>query len=167
MFLSSECQKITDEYLEQGYVIRPAANFEALNSIHNIFINQINQSSHFQPGEIDTLEKILDGIHKYITPAKLNNFRLDILRGINLIDNFRLLYFELARPYLDVLVGNELAMQRKVNLSIQLPNDNSSLLPIHADTWQGDSAYEAVVWVPLVNCYRSKAMYIVPPKKIT
>lgn len=164
MFLSRECQQITDEYLEQGYVIRPVANFDALNSIHNIFTSLINQSSQIQAGEINTFSNILDDIHKYIPPAKLNNFRLDILRGINSFDNFRSLYFELARPYLDALVGNELAMQLRVNLSIQLPNDNSSLLPIHADTWQGDSAYEVVVWVPMVNCYKSKSMYIVPPK---
>lgn len=164
MFLSHECKKITDEYLEQGYVIRPVANFEALNSIHNIFSSLISQSNQLQGVDIDAFENILDDTHKYVPPEKLNSFRLDILRGFNSIDNFRYLYFELARPYLDALVGNELAMQLRVNLSIQLPNDNSSLLPIHADTWQGDSAYEVVVWVPLVNCYKSKSMYIVPPK---
>ena len=47
-------------------------------------------------------------------------------------------------------------MQKGVNLSIQLPNDKSSLLTMHADTWSGDSAYEAVIWLPLVNCYKSK-----------
>jgi sporadic carbohydrate cluster 2OG-Fe(II) oxygenase len=54
-------------------------------------------------------------------------------------------------------------MQLRVNLSIQFPNDDSSLLPVHADTWSGDSPYEVVVWLPLVNCYGTKAMYILPP----
>jgi sporadic carbohydrate cluster 2OG-Fe(II) oxygenase len=56
-------------------------------------------------------------------------------------------------------------MQLNVNLSIQLPKDDSSLLPIHADTWSGDSPFEVVVWVPLVDCYKTKAMYILPPDK--
>ena len=57
-------------------------------------------------------------------------------------------------------------MQKRINLSIQLPNDNSSLLPVHADTWAGDSAYEIVVWVPLVDCFRTKAMFILPQNKV-
>jgi len=72
-------------------------------------------------------------------------------------------YFALARPILDEIVGNELAMQQRVNLSIQLPGDTSSLLAVHADTWSGDSPYEVVVWLPLVDCYRTKAMYLLPP----
>ena len=45
-------------------------------------------------------------------------------------------------------------MQQRINLSIQLPNDKSSLLPIHSDTWSGDSPFETVVWIPMVNCYK-------------
>ena len=56
-------------------------------------------------------------------------------------------------------------MQLKVNLSIQLPEDDSSLLPIHADTWSGDSPFEVVVWIPLVDCYKTKSMYILPASK--
>jgi sporadic carbohydrate cluster 2OG-Fe(II) oxygenase len=61
-------------------------------------------------------------------------------------------------------VGNELAMQRRVNLSIQYPEDDTALLPVHADTWSGDSPFEVVVWVPLVDCFGTKAMYILPPE---
>ena len=56
-------------------------------------------------------------------------------------------------------------MQLRVNLSIQLPGDKSSLLPVHADTWSGDSPYEVVVWVPLVNCFKTKTMFILNPEK--
>jgi sporadic carbohydrate cluster 2OG-Fe(II) oxygenase len=75
------------------------------------------------------------------------------------------MYFRIARPYLETLVSNELAMQLRVNLSIQLPGDDSSLLPVHADTWSGDSPFEVVVWLPLVDCYGTKAMYLLPPDK--
>ena len=96
---------------------------------------------------------------------ELNAFRLKLIRGMNAIDGFRQMYYQVARPYLETLVGNELAMQLRVNLSIQLPNDNSSLLPVHADTWSGDSPFEVVAWLPLVDCYRTKAMYLLPPEK--
>ena len=37
-------------------------------------------------------------------------------------------YYFIAKDILDKIVGNELAMQMRVNLSIQMPNDDSSLL---------------------------------------
>lgn len=55
-------------------------------------------------------------------------------------------------------------MQLRVNLSIQFPEDDSSLLPVHSDTWSGDSPYEIVVWLPIVDCYKTKSMYLLPPK---
>ena len=63
---------------------------------------------------------------------------------------------------MEIICGNELAMQRKINLSIQLPKDNSSLLPIHSDVWSGCSPFEVVLWVPLVDVYNSKSMFIFP-----
>ena len=61
-------------------------------------------------------------------------------------------------------------MKLRVNLSIQLPQDDGSLLPIHSDTWSGDSPFEVVVWIPLVDCYDTKTMFLLPPqesKKLT
>ena len=46
-------------------------------------------------------------------------------------------------------------MQMRVNLSIQLPRDKSSLLPVHSDVWSGDSPFETVVWLPLVDCFKN------------
>ena len=56
-------------------------------------------------------------------------------------------------------------MQRNINLSIQFPNDKGSLLPVHSDVWSGDSPYEINLWLPLVDCYRTKSMYLLPQKK--
>ena len=90
---------------------------------------------------------------------------MNIINQINKNKDVRKLYYQVSREYLDILIGNELAMQLRINLSIQLPNDNSSLLPLHSDVWSGDSPYEMVAWLPLVNCYKTKAMYILPPNK--
>ncbi|MBA1339681.1 MAG: hypothetical protein FD544_000222 [Pelagibacterales bacterium] len=56
-------------------------------------------------------------------------------------------------------------MQTKINLSIQMPKDEDSLLPLHSDTWSGDSPFETVLWLPLVNCYKTKSMFILDAKK--
>ena len=101
---------------------------------------------------------------KILDINELNDFRLDVINEINDQPWLREAYYQIAKPYLDILVGNELAMQSRVNLSIQLPEDDSSLLPVHADTWSGDSPFEVVVWLPLVDCFNTKSMYLLPPK---
>ena len=55
-------------------------------------------------------------------------------------------------------------MQKKCNLSLQMPKDKSSVLPLHSDVWSGDSEFELVFWLPLVNVYRTKSMFIINPK---
>ena len=79
--------------------------------------------------------------------------------------SLRKLYYMISKDFLNTLIGNELSMQQRINLSIQMPNDRSSLLPVHSDVWSGDSPFEIVVWIPLVDCYKTKTMYILPPKK--
>ena len=54
-------------------------------------------------------------------------------------------------------------MQRSLGLSIQLPNDESSLLPLHSDAWSEDSPYEVVLWIPFVDYRRTKSMFLLPP----
>ena len=39
------------------------------------------------------------------------------------------------------------------------------MLSVHSDVWAGDSPFEVVVWIPLVDCYKTKSMYILPPNK--
>jgi len=163
MFLSELEQRMADEYLRQGYIIRPVADSAALDCMRGQFVRLIEEITGIK--SLDDPSVLLNEIHKSLAIDELNAFRLSVIRGINATEGFREMYFRVARPYLETLVGNELAMQLRVNLSIQLPNDNSSLLPVHADTWSGDSPFEVVVWVPLVDCYRTKAMYLLPPQK--
>ena len=161
MFLSKSERELSDEYLSQGFIIRPVADKEALDWMRSQFVQLISEvlSEDFT----NDAENILNHIHQRVPVSELNTFRLKIIRGFNAVEGFREMYFRVARPYLETLVGNELAMQLRVNLSIQFPDDDSSLLPVHADTWSGDSPYEVVVWLPIVNCYGTKAMYLLPP----
>ena len=41
-----------------------------------------------------------------------------------------------------------------------MPKDTSSKLEMHADSLSGESKFQAVLWVPLVNVYKTKSMYI-------
>lgn len=107
-------------------------------------------------------DAFLNGIHHLVSEARLNDLRLAVIQALGRLEWLRPAYFQLASRALAAIVGNELAMQRRLNLSVQLPGDASSLLPVHADAWSGDSPFEVVLWVPLVDCRRTKSMFILP-----
>lgn len=156
-FLTPGERALCDDFLAHGIVKVPAEDRAALDRIRTQIV-EIAVSWLQLPVPKDH-GAFLDEIHKRVTVAKLNEFRLAIFEGMNHEPWFRAAYFAVARRALETLVGNELAMQRRVNLSIQLPDDDSSLLPIHSDVWSGDSPYEVVLWVPYSDCYGTKAMY--------
>ena len=159
-FFSKKEITISNSYLEKGYVIRTVNNLDSLKWITNYFREKIKKK----------IKRNISGdcfneIHNYVRLKNLNNFRLGIINDINKSKTFKKHYYNVASEYLNILVGNELSMQKSINLSIQMPNDKSSLLDLHADTWSGDSPYEVVVWLPLVDCFKTKSMYILPNNK--
>jgi len=162
-FLSEEENNIRAKYVKQGYIVAPTSNTEALDWIRKKFVCIAREELNIANNIIDS--EALNLIHERVSVLNLNEFRLLVIKKINSLPSFRQKYYQVAKSYLDIIVGNELSMQLKINLSIQFPEDDSSLLPIHADTWSGDSPFEVVVWVPLVDCYKTKAMYILPPDK--
>ncbi len=153
-FLSKDEKILGQEFIDQGYIIREVANNDALNKIHKFANDMLSRKG----GDS------LNNTHESIGINELNDFRLNVIKEINAQSWLKEAYYKIAKPYLDILVGNELAMQSRVNLSIQLPKDSSSLLSVHADTWSGDSPFEVVVWLPLVDCFNTKSMYLLPPK---
>lgn len=157
MYISKQEKKLHNCYLKNGYIILPVANQKAFKKIENIFRNV---TKNFTANSSIKRKNFLNETHKYINIKNLNNFRLNIIKKINKGFNLKELYYEICKPYINSIVGNELAIQKNINLSIQFPNDDSSLLDVHSDTWAGDSSFEVVAWLPLVNCFKTKSMYI-------
>jgi sporadic carbohydrate cluster 2OG-Fe(II) oxygenase len=150
-------------YLKNGYVIRDIKNENSLNWISNEYKKIVSKILKIENKRNN--QDLFNQIHKLVKIKDLNKFRLQVYNKINKNAHFKLHYYNLAKEYLDLLAGNELVMQSRINLSIQYPKDNSSLLPIHADTWSGVSPYEIVVWLPLVDCYKTKSMYYMKSDK--
>lgn len=139
-FISSEDAYLTDEFLRDGYVIAQAESYRNLHYLH---------------GLVRPHEPPVDG---------LNELKLATMARLNADPEARIAYYGLASGLLSALVGNELAMQKRFNLNVQVPHDEGNLLPIHADTWTGDSPYQVVLWVPFTDCYRTKSLWILPPE---
>jgi sporadic carbohydrate cluster 2OG-Fe(II) oxygenase len=154
---------LSDQFLEHGYVILPVENTAGLDRIRET--TAMLASKQLRIPMPAASGSFLDDLADHVSVDKLNDLRLAIIAGLNDQTWLRATYFSLARNALRTLVGNELAMQRRINLSIQLPQDASSLLPVHADVWSGDSPFEVVVWLPLVDCRATKSMYILEPER--
>jgi sporadic carbohydrate cluster 2OG-Fe(II) oxygenase len=153
----------SQEFLEKGYIIKGVEDKRSLNHIRDFLLEILDSNL----GEPDKLSKKndLNSLHENIEADRLNTLRLSLIDQLNQEAWLRPEFFRLTKNAIFRLIGNELAMQRYINLSIQMPGDSLSTLPMHADVWSGDSPYEVVAWLPLVNCYKTKSMFILPPKK--
>ncbi len=160
-FISGEARNLCDAFVSEGHVIRDVEDRSALDRIRDRMVALAREK--LGAGDIASPQDFLDGIHRHVSVDRLNEFRLALIGGINAEPWLRESYYRLAESAINTVVGNELAMQRRINLSIQLPEDESSLLPAHTDTWSGDSPFEVVLWIPLVDCQRTKSMFLLPP----
>ena len=152
-----------EAFRRQGYIIQSAGDVKALNSIRK---NTATAAAEILGiSTPDDVDGFLNFIHRRVDAKDLNGLRLSVIDSLLQCPRFRLDYFNCARGMLESLVGNELAMQRNIGLNVQMPNDDGSLLPLHSDTWGSEcSPVEVVLWIPLVDCSKTKSLFILPPE---
>tara|TARA_Y100001958_G_C21170467_1_gene502366 strand:- start:539 stop:1321 length:783 start_codon:yes stop_codon:yes gene_type:complete len=155
--------KYENTFLKKGVIIQKVESAKSLSYINNLIKKKIIKILKLK---ISIKKLNLNRLHLFLGEKNLNRTRLELINTINRDKNFKKSYFLIAEKMLENIIGNELAMQNNINLSIQLPGDESSLLPIHSDTWSGDSPFESVLWLPLVNCYKTKSMFILNSNKM-
>lgn len=159
-FLTEEETRLSDEFARTGYIIAPAEDRVALDRIRRTVAEAAASFLGIAMPADETA--FLDGIGTQLDTEKLNGLRLRVIEVLTTASWFREAYFRTARKLLEIIVGNELAMQRGMGFAIQLPGDESSLLPLHSDVWSEDSPFEVVLWIPLVDCFRTKSMFVLP-----
>ena len=143
-----------NSFYNQGYFIFNIKNKKNINYLKNYILKKIIS-------KIQKLKK-LEQTHNFIRPSQLNDIKMKIYSDINNNKKFLKEYYNVCKNELELICGNEIAMQRKINLSIQMPEDDSALLPKHSDVWSGCSPFEVVVWVPLVDCKSTQSMFVYP-----
>ena len=162
-FLTPEEIALSADFLQNGFVVCDAESPKILESIRHD-VTQIS-TNWLKQNQVESETFELSNSDDFVINERLNDLRLTIFIEINKIADIRQRYFWLARQSLTSLVGNELSMQNKVNLSIQQPNDESSVLPMHSDIWTGDSPFQVVLWVPLTDASKSNSMFFLPPNE--
>ena len=145
-------------------------------------INQLIQNGYFKfklnkklfQKNLNILNKIikkklkqkynLENFHKSYEVKKLNELRLHVFREINKNIQFRKNLFESSKENIEICVGSELCTS-DINLSIQFPDDSSSLLDMHTDFFSGESLFQVNLWIPFVNVKKTQSMFIINPEK--
>ena len=160
-FLRDDEEALSAAFLTKGYVVAPAEDRAALDRMRD-FVAERTATLLALPKPADS-GAFLDAAGPHLEDAaKQNEVRLAIIDALIAAPWFREAYFACGRRLLEILVGNELAMQRGVGFSIQVPHDRSAVLPLHSDVWSEDSPFEVVLWIPLVDVARTKAMFALP-----
>jgi sporadic carbohydrate cluster 2OG-Fe(II) oxygenase len=162
-FLSDEDETFAQSFLANGYVIFDVADRQALDEMRHRVVEIVCR--HLDCPIPNDDGEFLETMHNRLPTEQLNALRLSVYREMNKEPWLRPTYFRLARQSVETLVGNELAMQNRVCLSIQMPNDTSSLLDIHADVFSGETPFQIVEWLPLVDVFATKSMFILPRQR--
>lgn len=157
-FRSPEEKDICEAFESYGYVIQKGEP-TSLSIIKKNLLSSLN-SFTTQNNEL-SLEKA----HTGIDPQQTNNLRLHVMRNLSATPKFNYHYYLAAKKLISNLCGNELAMQKRIGLSVNFPDNEGDVLSVHADTWQGVSPYELNIWIPMVDCTKTMCLYILPRSK--
>ena len=153
-------------FQKNGYLIKKSKELDSIDYLQNKVFNLISKKNR----KLINLSKsnktvLFQKLHRHINRKSLNEIRLSVVKGINSDSKFYKSYYRSAAEMLDGLVGNEIAMQKKINISIQIPNDDKSMLPMHSDIYAGESPFEVVIWIPMMNVKKSShSMFITNPR---
>ena len=72
--------------------------------------------------------------------------------------------FLFAKPIIEAITGNELAMQNRINVNIMMPNDTGSNIPLHIDAHSGESPFQCVMWLPMTDAHDTKSVFLLTPE---
>jgi sporadic carbohydrate cluster 2OG-Fe(II) oxygenase len=108
----------------------------------------------------------LSRLHHYFSDTTIKDVRISIFRYLNkLPGSHDLILKNIGGESLTSILGPDLLIQTKLNLSIQMPNDENSTLDLHSDCWSGDTAFQVNLWIPLTRSYSTNSMFILSKEK--
>jgi sporadic carbohydrate cluster 2OG-Fe(II) oxygenase len=107
----------------------------------------------------------LENIHKFISPQKINDLRLKSFRKINQKLDWKKYVMDVCDDEITSILGSDILIQSKINLSIQMPKDKSSKLSIHSDSWSADTPFQINLWLPLTSTFDTNSMFVFSKKE--
>lgn len=148
---------VRKKFLESGYQIVDAVDRGALDGLRRRIFEEAKSLIGADDQDVDNF---MNRFHERgLNATELNSFRMRLMQRINgMTDDFAMSIFNAFEDHITAFTGPDVAVQKSVNLVLTCPND-ATVGPLHRDA-PVNSPFEVVVWVPLVDCYDTKSMYI-------
>jgi sporadic carbohydrate cluster 2OG-Fe(II) oxygenase len=143
------------EIIDEIHSLFRVDNIEILDQIYSKVLIQVQRYTGMSISELSQL-------HKFVATEDVNNLRIHLFEYINSYNfDWSNILTELGSAYVTGFVGPDFLVQKKANISIQMPYDQTSVLPIHSDCISGDSPWQANFWLPLTHTVETSSMFLV------
>ncbi|BEI38363.1 hypothetical protein PHIN8_03070 [Polynucleobacter sp. HIN8] len=148
----------------KGYEVKKNDNHLMLVEIRNDVVNKLKIAFDLQHENKQT-EEFLNKFHEFenikkLSDGEFNEKRRQLIERINLNGVNLKKLFNSCEEKITNLLGQDIVIQKNINLTIQRPNDPYPT-EIHRDS-PPNSPYEIALWIPLTDCTKSKALYLAP-----
>ena len=152
---------ISKQFLENGYVILPCENLKPLLEIRKSIFELCQSIFDYNEDDIDYFYNNFHEIHS--DRNDLNRQRIELINQCTQNLDINRNIFDAFPSALQELLGPDLLSQKNPNIVISKPNDPNNA-ELHRDATP-NSFYELVAWVPMVDTYGSKTMYVLDVEK--
>ena len=115
--------------------------------------------------QVPSFENKLSELHNCLKINQVNEVRLKTFNMINTDLDWENLILDICEAELKEKHGSDLLIQSKINLSIQMPDDKTSILPIHTDSSSADSPFQTNIWIPLTDAFDTNSMFVLDEKQ--
>jgi len=134
--------------------------FEASNKsvLIDIRTSLLHEVSEYIQTPINTLEPL----HTQIDINDVTSIRLHLVNFLNSTKyNWTRIEDLLSADNVHHMIGPDYLLQKKINISIQMPGDAASTLAMHSDCISGDSPWQLNLWIPLTKVMGTSSIYLV------
>ena len=147
-----------EKFFRAGYQVIPAEQPELLVELRRQLVSKAKSLIEHENAAQDDAG-FLDEFHQHnLVGAPLNDVRLELIRYCtHELAAGRVVRDAFAGTLLQ-MIGPDVVIQKTVNLVIHQPGD-ADVVPTHRDT-PLHSPFEIVVWLPLVDVFGTKSMYL-------
>ena len=144
---------------EIGWQVVASNNIKKLNELRSIVYEIIVDVFKLKEKDVSKGLNFFHNSTKHINDADLNSKKLEVINRISYNQNLVDLIFDSFSDNILYLLGRDLLVQKTINVVIQRPGDKNPTIP-HRDA-PPNSFFELVLWIPLVDCEKSKSMYTI------